>query len=212
VASGPQNSWTLRVKSLAHFVSVVFVPVVKSTLKDRRYSQSRARLAEISRFIIVQPYICCGGMFDCCCLKDPCSDSCLIPEVCCCFTCSLVANRFLMQTRFNLRNTDCDNCILTFTAAMACLVSILRCICTSSPCKVLNRCSGAKVSSQVQSLVDLLVCSVEGCMLTQQDIELKKIIRNGLYRGTQQQVILILPPGVQPHVRFLNFCYKGKLN
>jgi len=64
-----------------------------------------------------------------------------------------------MQTRFDLMNTCCDDCILWFT----CLASWAICIAQMF----------IDVPQELEMLVDLLIQTVNGCMLAQQAVELK---------------------------------------
>lgn len=80
-----------------------------------------------------EPYVCCGGTWPCCGFDKPRSSSaCLIAEVCCMPGMALAANHFLVQTRFNKRNSSLDNCCKIGNVCVTCDFCILRLCCNCS--------------------------------------------------------------------------------
>jgi len=71
-------------------------------------------------------YVCCGGMYGDCCkfVSDPCPTCCLGIESCICFWCAISANRFLIQNKYDVRNTCCEECLIW----TACIFSFVWCI------------------------------------------------------------------------------------
>jgi len=111
-------------------------------------------------------YHCCGGLWgasctNCCdsCTR-PCPQLCLCLEVCFCLNCAVSGNRYMIQDRFRLMNTPCDNCLLWFTCLLSWAITILRCF--------------IDIPQEVENIVDLIYYTVLGCMQTQHDIELKR--------------------------------------
>lgn len=76
-----------------------------------------------------EPYICCGGTFPFCGFDKPCNEVCLIGEVLCCSLSASAANRFYVQTRFNKKNTGCDDCLRIFHCCLTIECAIARCCC-----------------------------------------------------------------------------------
>eukprot|EP00004_Rigifila_ramosa_P009245 TRINITY_DN20741_c0_g1_i1.p2 TRINITY_DN20741_c0_g1~~TRINITY_DN20741_c0_g1_i1.p2 ORF type:complete len:186 (+),score=23.00 TRINITY_DN20741_c0_g1_i1:28-558(+) len=112
-------------------------------------------------------YHCCGGIFGqkltgCCdpC-TNPCPHACLCLEVCVCTGWSVSGNRWLLQSRFGLQNTYCDNCLLWTTCIISWTLTILR-------------CAGVDLPDELELCVDCLFLSVVGCMQTQHSIEMEK--------------------------------------
>jgi len=143
------------------------------------YSQ-RKQLLELTR----EPYVFAGGMLGCSCCNKPCSPWWLCVESTCCLQFAISGNRFIIQTRFDRRNTFCDDLIILFTAITACVGMCLT-ICTS----------GQKFDG-IENFVEILVCLVNGCMLTQQDVEIKYLKTIG-YNGAPTYILQLLPPDVQ---------------
>jgi len=108
------------------------------------------------------PYYCCNRHFPVCCLKDECPRSCVWCEACCCLNIAIGVNRHILQDRYAIRNTPCDECILW-------------CTCLTSWCLCIMRCCGYDVPPEVQNCVDCLYCTVQGCMQTQQAIEMEAV-------------------------------------
>ncbi|CAD7924242.1 unnamed protein product [Amoebophrya sp. A120] len=127
-----------------------------------------------------EPYVCCGGMFPCGPLKDPQDENCLFCEACCCPHCAVVANRYIVQTRFSIRNGPCDEFILTFM----CIVSWTICILETA---------GYDVPDEIEVIVDLLIDIVYACMHAQQHHQIE-LIKKTVYKPPSPQVIVMLPP------------------
>lgn len=76
-----------------------------------------------------EPYICFGGTWPFCGFDQPTNEFCLVLEVVCCAAKAQAANRFYVQTRFNKKNTGCDNCLRIFHCCptIECAVARLCC-------------------------------------------------------------------------------------
>ena len=79
-----------------------------------------------------EPYVMCGGTCPCCGFEKPRSDCWLLWEVCCCLGGAVAGNRFLVQTRFNRRNTCFDNCCTICHCCISLEFMLLRCCCDCS--------------------------------------------------------------------------------
>mmetsp|Transcript_141862 Transcript_141862/g.441034 ORF Transcript_141862/g.441034 Transcript_141862/m.441034 type:complete len:212 (+) Transcript_141862:89-724(+) len=137
--------------------------------------------------LINEPYICCGGLFAACpCagpLGQPQDRNCIYLETCCCPSLAIQGNRFLVMTRFDRRNTCCDDCLIW----AACLAQWAICI---------LQCVGVDVPDEIEMLVDCFVCVVEGCMLAQQQTEIEYVKSTG-YGGPSPNVMMAMPPAQQ---------------
>mmetsp|Transcript_126979 Transcript_126979/g.308695 ORF Transcript_126979/g.308695 Transcript_126979/m.308695 type:complete len:208 (-) Transcript_126979:129-752(-) len=133
--------------------------------------------------VIGEPYVCCGGLCPCGPLGEPQDRNCIFLETCCCPGMALSGNRFLVQTRFDRENTCCDNCILWAVCLASWTVCILQCV-------------GVDVPDEVENIVDLAICTVQGCMLAQQQNELEFVKKNG-YGGPSPVIMGVLPPHQQ---------------
>jgi len=124
-----------------------------------------------------EPYICCGGTWPFCGFDEPTHELCIIGEVLW-FPCrAAAANRFLVQTRFNRRNTGCDNCLRIFHCIPTIECAIARCCCN--------------VSKEKEYLYKAGYVS-HPCGHCQQEMELNRI-RNMPYSAPPVPVIEILP-------------------
>ena len=74
-----------------------------------------------------ESYKLCGGMFQCCGLDTEMPHICLCAEVLWCGIFALSANRFLVQTRLNRRNSSLDNCCTIFHCCTTLQFACLRC-------------------------------------------------------------------------------------
>lgn len=115
--------------------------------------------------IIGEPYICCGGLFPCGPLGEPQDRQCAWVEACCCTGLAVGANRYYIQTRMDRVNTPCDDCILWTTCLVSWVVCILSII--------------MDVPQEIESCVDCMIMSVDGCMLAQQKVELDYVKQHG---------------------------------
>jgi len=148
--------------------------------------QQREKLLEMTQ----EPYVCCAGLSPC----GPCGEPgenknpwlCL--ETCCCTNTAIIANRFMLQTRFNIQNDSCDETLLGIIACLNCLsiiISIFGDRRTADSCEQLTECVNASVCA---------------CMLTQQDIQIKAIeetFKTQPYGGMPPHVLMALPPEQQ---------------
>ena len=140
----------------------------------KSYSQ-RKELLELTR----EQYVCAGGMLPCGCCSEPCSERWLLCEVIFCPHFAVLVNRFIIQTRFAIRNTCCDDLIILCATFGACCS-----LASAKEHEKGDQCSGA------------LVCAVSGCMLTQQDEEIKHL-KSLAYAGIPAYILQMLPPAVQ---------------
>mmetsp|Transcript_42628 Transcript_42628/g.117611 ORF Transcript_42628/g.117611 Transcript_42628/m.117611 type:complete len:209 (+) Transcript_42628:93-719(+) len=146
-----------------------------------------------------EPYVCCAGIM-CGCLPDCPKVPCLCIESFLCPSFGLAANRFMMQTRFGLENTEWDDRIICCANALACLADVAQC------CRILRDC-GVDIpggcddclADNADSLRDVAQCvilGVSGCMYAQQEIELDAIRDSG-YAGPPRELVAALPPKQQ---------------
>lgn len=114
-------------------------------------------------------YLCCNGDLPCSgrCGETQCPRTCLVAEVIFCFPQSVASTRWLLQDEMKLRNTQCDNCIITSMF----MAQYLSCLCSLAACL-----SGNDVITDmaivVDHIADLLWCSVCACMQTQHKIQM----------------------------------------
>lgn len=105
-------------------------------------------------------YFCCLGQFPICCLKDDCPRvPCLCLEVCFCLVCAVSSNRAHVQITRQLENSCCDTCLIWTTCICQCAICIFETL-------------GHRCDPTVKNAVDFFYCTVIGCMLTQQDLEI----------------------------------------
>mmetsp|Transcript_15215 Transcript_15215/g.38666 ORF Transcript_15215/g.38666 Transcript_15215/m.38666 type:complete len:177 (-) Transcript_15215:521-1051(-) len=124
-------------------------------------------------------YMCCQGLF-CGSLCDsdlPCPQLCLCMETVFCCWCSIIANRSLIQSRYDIRNSKCENCLITTAVIFSWVWCIIQCF-INCPC-------------EADCLVDCCYCALSACMQSQQEHEL----RLHLARGDE---------GLGPHVMQMN--------
>eukprot|EP00811_Abedinium_folium_P000896 NODE_10822_length_1326_cov_6.930776.p2 GENE.NODE_10822_length_1326_cov_6.930776~~NODE_10822_length_1326_cov_6.930776.p2 ORF type:complete len:341 (-),score=94.35 NODE_10822_length_1326_cov_6.930776:255-1277(-) len=145
--------------------------------------QQRKRILKV----ISEPYVPCGGVCPCGPLGQPQNECFLFPEVCCCPGLAVAANRFYVQTRFDRRNTACDDCILWTT----CIASWF--ICLASLCET-------DLPQELENAVDCLVLSVNGCMYAQQQVEIKHIEATG-FAGAPPRIANMLNPVQQQMIQ-----------
>merc|ERR1711971_580818 len=113
---------------------------------------------------------------------------CLSCEACCCTGPMVARNRYLIQTRFGRVNTDCDNCLISFTACLQCLACIVSCLACLAGDKNDN------AGDVCLLLGDLVQCGVMGCFLVQQQAELDYMKSSGnTYTGPPQLIYDALP-------------------
>jgi len=111
----------------------------------------------------VSRYKCCNDRYSRCtsCLDD-CTrgneECCLWLEAICCHECAIYTNRAMIQERFGVRDSDCDQCL------QGCVV-----FCQFLEC--LLRCAGHE-DPNLRQLVDLIVCAMYSCMNAQHEHEL----------------------------------------
>lgn len=148
--------------------------------------QQRKQLLELTN----EKYICCGGMYPCGPLGQPCDEMpwlCL--EACCCTGCAVGGNRWMLQSRFLKQNDACDDCIICCNSALACLACILQ-------------VAGAdeELTDAVTCISDLMNMCVTSCMLTQHYIEIENI-KEGDIKVDVQKIMSKLPPKQQEMIK-----------
>ena len=117
------------------------------------YSQRR-RLLDITR----EPYVCCAGTWPCCGFEKPKDDGCLIVEACCLPGMTIAGNRFMMQTRFNKRNSGCvDSCgkICHICVACECCIARICCECSKEREDILKSASCVCQNAHCQNAAEL---------------------------------------------------------
>lgn len=139
----------------------------------KAYSQ-RNELLELTR----EKYVCAGGMLPCGCCSEPCAEDWLLCEVLCCPHFAVMVNRFLIQSRFAIRNTCCDDFIILCALCGAC-------------CSL----SHPKEHEKGDHCSSILVCAVSGCMLTQHDAEIQHLRTVG-YAGVPDYILQMLAPAM----------------
>lgn len=133
-----------------------------------------------------EPYVCCAGT--CPCVQQHCDsrEPWLCLETCCCTSPAILANRFLLQTRFSIQNDPCDERIIEITA------------CINMLAQLAEMCVDRETAEHLEHLVHCINACVCSCLLTQQHLELKEIERSEAgYQGPSPQVLAILPPTQQ---------------
>ena len=137
------------------------------------YTQ-RQRILEITG----EPYIMCGGLWPCCGFQHPAPKACLAVEVVCCIGHAVAANRFLVQTRFNKKNTGCEDCLRIFNICVSCDFFLLR---------LCGLCS-----KEEEMLVKASIC-IPVCAHCQNDDVISQMAKNRSYIAPKQEVIGELP-------------------
>jgi hypothetical protein len=132
--------------------------------------------------ILGEPYVCCGGLCPCGPLGQPQDRNCMWLEAFCCTSWAISGNRFLVQTRFDRKNTACDDCILWTVCIISWVVCILQCF--------------IDVPDEIENCVDCLIWTVNGCMLAQQQHEIEYIQKTG-YNGPPPHIMNTLSPNQQ---------------
>mmetsp|Transcript_108341 Transcript_108341/g.263329 ORF Transcript_108341/g.263329 Transcript_108341/m.263329 type:complete len:283 (-) Transcript_108341:41-889(-) len=146
--------------------------------------QQRNKILDITG----EPYVCCGG--SCICCQQTCDgrEPWLCLEACCCTSPAILANRYMIQTRFDVQNDPCDETILGLTAFINMLADCAE-ICMDR--------ESARHLEHVMHLINACICS---CMLTQQHAELQRVeeaVQAQPYAGPPQYIFVALPPEQQ---------------
>jgi len=100
----------------------------------------------------------------------------------------------MLQTRFAILNDPCDETLLQIVACLNCLAFII---------SIFGDRNSADACSQIIDCINGVVCA---CMLTQHDIEIKRIeaemaTKPGFYVGIPQTVLFVLPPQQQTMIQ-----------
>lgn len=135
-----------------------------------------------------EPYVCCGGTCPCATQHCDSREPWLCLETCCCTSPAILANRFLLQTRFSIQNDPCDETILEITAFINMLAQCA------------EICVDRETAEHLEHIVHCINACVCSCLLTQQHLELKSIQQSeaGMaYQGPPPQVLAVLPPQQQ---------------
>lgn len=157
-------------------------------------------------------YICCAGAWPCAGRmgEQKCPDFCLGLEVVLCFPQSVASNRWALQDELRIMNTPFDNCVIgTMIAAqyLACVCSIAACLSGSDEIN--------ELAQVLDCVADILWCSVCGCLLTQQHVEVAARDAAGgalaygasqqqgaMHAPVQQQIAMGVPPPQQQHAGY----------
>jgi len=150
--------------------------------------QQRGKILDITG----EDYVCCGGASLCC--NTPCGsrEPCMCLEACCCTHVAIMGNRFMMQTRFDIRNDTCDDTLLGITA----------CINILADCA--GMCSDRDTAEHLHHLADCVNAVVCSCMLAQQQVQLNAIeeaFQAQPYQGPPAHIFQALPPQQQNMVQ-----------
>jgi len=137
-----------------------------------------------------EPYVCCAGLCPCGPCAEPCSsrEPWLCLEVCCCTSQSVLANRYIIQTRFDRENDPCDDALLMFV----CIFDCFACLAAFFVDEETADC--------LKSISDCIYNSVCACMLTQHKVEIDRIkqeLQTRPYGGIPQHIYGVLPPKQQ---------------
>lgn len=111
-------------------------------------------------YITGEPYVMCGGTYPCCGFETPAPDMCLVCEVCLCSGMALSGNRFMVQTRFDRKNTGCDN---LFSCCQCCVGLEFSCLRLCCDC-----------SKERENIMKFHTCCVLPCTHCQNTFELKE--------------------------------------
>lgn len=135
-----------------------------------------------------EPYYCCGGMCPCGPLKNECNKEpwLCVESFCCCWLAN-GGNRFIIQTRFSVRNSAVDEFII------CCMVIVSWTIC------ILELC-GTDVPDELEMIVNILECMLFGCMFAQQQHQIEHVKATS-YQPPPPEVIVLLPP---THQKMIN--------
>lgn len=135
----------------------------------------RRRLLAITK----EPYVCCAGTRPFCGFQKERSDCWLIAEVCLFPHLALAGNRFMVQTRFNKRNSGLDNVLKIFHCCVSFEFCLARICCTCSTERE-NICKSAEC--------------VGPCSFCQNAAEIDTMVSNGeVYSHPPYGVIMELP-------------------
>ena len=127
-----------------------------------------------------EPYVCCGGLIPVCGLDKPRSESCVFLECIICCPETFAANRFLVQTRFNKRNSGCWDFSGTICHT-----------CVSVQCEIARLC--CDIPQEREELAKARSCCCP-CGYCQNSIELDMIeARKKRYSGPPPAMIQSLP-------------------
>jgi len=161
--------------------------------------EQRKRLLHVTG----EPYVPCAGLFGRC-FSEPCDENFLCAEVACCPQMAASANRFMMQTRFGLRNTQCDDALMQATACIWCCVNLMQCFrCLVRTAKDfgqdvggLDECAGELPVEEMRLVADCLFVCIHGCMYAQQKVELDDFEgdEHRAYSGPPRGVLESVPP------------------
>lgn len=146
--------------------------------------QQRNRILDLTG----EPYLCCGGVCSCC--ATPCErrNPWLCCETCCCTSSSILFNRYMIQTRFDIRNDPCDESMLGLIACLNIVANCAQC------------CSDRETAEHIEHLQHCINAAICSCMLTQQSLELRRIedeLAEAPYQGPPAHIYGVLPPAQQ---------------
>eukprot|EP00440_Ansanella_granifera_P037655 gb/GFBE01040854.1/.p1 GENE.gb/GFBE01040854.1/~~gb/GFBE01040854.1/.p1 ORF type:complete len:229 (+),score=44.35 gb/GFBE01040854.1/:1-687(+) len=151
-----------------------------------------------------EPYLCCAGTCPLGPLGEPQPMTpCLCLEAALCPQMALSANRFFVQSRFGLKNTEADHALMQATGMLymcasyaACFMELKRC---AQSCGVDIDGPCWDIQLPVRELILMADCAflcLNGCMYSQQQVEINAMKANG-YGGPPQGVLSALPQKLQ---------------
>ena len=115
-----------------------------------------------------EPYVCCGGAWPFCGCDQPRASKCLVCESFCCGGMALAANRFLVQTRFNKKNTTMDKLFSVFHICISldCVVGRVCCECSKERENLCKSVQCACATSHCQIAAELEAMKKAGYVYT----------------------------------------------
>merc|ERR1719379_874438 len=102
-----------------------------------------------------EPYVCCAGTCPCATQQCDSREPWLCLEAFCCTSPAILANRYLLQTRFSIQSDPCDQKIIKITAFLNVLANLAQI------------CLDPESAEGFQHLVHCVTGCVCSCMLTQ---------------------------------------------
>jgi hypothetical protein len=117
------------------------------------YAQ-RKRMLDITK----EPYVCCAGVWPCCGFERPRDECCLVAEACCLPSLAIAGNRFMMQTRFNKKNSGCVDSlgkICHICVACECCVARICCECSQEREDIMKSAACVCTNSHCQNASEL---------------------------------------------------------
>ena len=134
---------------------------------------------DLSNYRCFQGYYC--GILACCCpCQAECGSCCLLGESLLCPHVSVMSTRHLVQEKYNVRNTCCENCVIDSVICCECMM----CFCGEDSC----------AHDILHCVAHLTMCLVMPCMQAQAYHQIKKEEYSpllGSYNGAPPNVIVV---------------------